>query len=78
VTEVREANWDLDLLRPYFQVVWEAFGSKRLMFGSDWPVCLARIEYQQWIEVVEQLVVTLPASERRQFFQETAQRAYRL
>jgi L-fuconolactonase len=78
VTEVRESNWDLELLRPYFEVVWEAFGPKRLMFGSDWPVCLARIEYQQWIEIVEQLVASFSASERRQFFQETAQRAYRL
>jgi L-fuconolactonase len=42
VTEVRESNWDLELLRPYFEVVWEAFGPKRLMFGSDWPVSSVR------------------------------------
>ena len=78
VTEVREPAWDLELLRPYFEVVWQAFGAKRLMFGSDWPVCLARIEYQKWIEIVEQLAAPLSAIERRQFFEDNAQRAYRL
>lgn len=78
VTEVRESKWDLDLLRPYFEAAWEAFGPDRLMFGSDWPVCLARVEYRQWIETVKHLAAPLSAGDREMFFHATARRAYRL
>jgi L-fuconolactonase len=64
VTEVRDKDWNLELLSPYFDVVLEAFGPKRLMFGSDWPVCLLRSKYLSWLNVVTQLIDSLSVSEK--------------
>lgn len=45
VTEARHDGWRPEEFRPYLDVVLEAFGPRRLMFGSDWPVCLLAADY---------------------------------
>jgi L-fuconolactonase len=52
VTEVQCGTWNEAMLKPYFDVVLEAFGPERIMFGSDWPVCLLQSTYTKWIETV--------------------------
>jgi L-fuconolactonase len=52
VTEADWQHWRADDFRPYFDVVFEVFGPDRLMFGSDWPVCLLACTYRK----VKQLV----------------------
>lgn len=52
VTEADHGGWKPDDFKPYLDVVVEAFGARRLMFGSDWPVCLLAGSY----EAVEGLV----------------------
>lgn len=47
VTEANWDTWDADTINPYLDVVFEAFGAGRLMFGSDWPVCLVAAQYSQ-------------------------------
>ncbi len=47
VTEADHYNWNVDDFRPYLDVVFEAFSPERLMFGSDWPVCLMAASYEQ-------------------------------
>ncbi len=47
VTEAEWRNWTPQQFRPYFDVVFEAFGPDRLMFGSDWPVCLLSASYRE-------------------------------
>ena len=78
VTEVRDATWDIDLLRPYFEVVVESFTPKRMMFGSVWPVCLLRSSYQHWTEAVRELVTSLSPVEQKQILSETAAQTYSL
>ncbi len=78
VTEVRGEPWSLDGLRPYWDVALEAFGPTRLMFGSDWPVCLLRSDYAQWVSAVEQLSTGLSHSERQALWGQTAIRIYGL
>ena len=78
VTEVRGSNWSLDDIRPYWDVVVEAFGIDRLMFGSDWPVCLLRSRYDQWISTVEALIEPFSSSEQEQFWSGTAKQWYKL
>ena len=78
VTEVRDGAWDLDLLRPYFEVVLEAFGSERLMFGSDWPVCLLRSGYARWMGAVRDFMAGLPESEQQAIWAGNADRTYGL
>jgi L-fuconolactonase len=76
VTEVRDAEWNTELLQPYFDTVLEAFGPKRLLFGSDWPVCLLRSEYDQWLRVVTDMITPLTASEQAAIMGENAARIY--
>lgn len=78
VTEIRDPHWDLGLLQPYWDTVLDAFGPQRLMFGSDWPVCLLRARYEQWLSVVKALTAELSSSERELFWQENAIKYYNL
>ena len=78
VTEVRDAQWSVDLLRPYWNVVLEAFGPERLMFGSDWPVILLRSEYSRWVAAVEELVSELSVDQQAAFWSGNVKRVYRL
>ncbi|GAB5405688.1 MAG: amidohydrolase family protein [Aureliella sp.] len=77
-TEVRDPTWDIATVQPYWDVALEAFGPKRLMFGSDWPVCLLRTEYARWVECVEELASPLSEAEKDHFWRQTANEAYGL
>jgi len=63
-TEVRGDTWDAQTLKPYVDLALEAFGPGRLMFGSDWPVCLLRTAYERWASVVGEMIGTLSQDER--------------
>lgn len=76
VTEVRGGKWDVALLKPYFEVVLEAFGPDRLMFGSDWPVCLLQSEYHRWLETVNDFIGELSESEKSAIMGGNAARIY--
>lgn len=62
----------------FMDAVLELFGPERLMFGSDWPVCLLAAPYSQVAEIVEQWAAKLSASERDALWGDTARRVYRL
>ena len=72
VTEVPGWKWTPELLRPYFEVVLEAFGPRRLMVGSDWPVCLVAAGYTRWFEFVESCTALLSREERARVLGGTA------
>lgn len=78
VTEVPGSSWDVALVRPYFEEVLAAFGPKRLMFGSDWPVCLVATDYVRWHDFVRDCVAPLSPEERADVLGGTATRFYRL
>lgn len=78
VTEADWTNWREEDLKPYFEVVLDAFGPNRLMFGSDWPVCLLAGDYQKWFQTVGALIATLSPDEQAQILGTTATRVYRL
>ena len=78
VTEVPGWKWTPELLRPYFNVVLEAFGPGRLMFGSDWPVCQVAAGYLDWHRFVESCVAPLSADERAAILGGNAAAFYRL
>ncbi len=52
VTEASWQHWSPDEFNPYFDVVFNAFGPDRLLFGSDWPVCLLAAEYSAVLEIL--------------------------
>jgi L-fuconolactonase len=78
VTEADSQTWTVEQLKPYWDMVLAAFGPERVMFGSDWPVCLVACEYARWYETVLDLASYLSPSEQAQLFGETASRVYRL
>ena len=78
VTEADWKTWSEEQLRPYFDAVLEAFGPKRLMFGTDWPVCLAASGYARWHDLVRKFAADLSADEQEWLFGKTAVKAYGL
>jgi len=64
VTEADWNNWNEEDFTPYLDVVFEAFGTDRIMFGSDWPVCLVAAEYQRGLNIVEHYIGQFTAEER--------------
>jgi L-fuconolactonase len=78
VTEASWTDWKVSDLQPYADVVLDAFGPGRVMFGSDWPVCLLAASYAEVVEAAEALTATLTAAERQQIFGDTARRIYNL
>lgn len=78
VTEGDWQGWNLESLWPYFDVALEAFGPNRMMFGSDWPVCLLASDYRRWFDATGQLTASLSPSEQERFYGGTAIEAYKL
>jgi len=78
VTEADWAAWTPEALRPYCDTVLDAFGPSRLMFGSDWPVCLVASGYTQWAETVRTWIADLSADEQAQIMGGTAAQVYGL
>jgi L-fuconolactonase len=77
-TEADYTSWTPEQLQPYMETALEAFGPKRTMFGSDWPVCLVAIEYNRWVDLVDLAIQHFSASERERIWSGTAIEAYRL
>jgi len=78
VTEADWAAWTPDQMKPYIHVVLEAFGAKRLMFGSDWPVCLIATTYPKWVMLMEETLKELSIGEQERIWTGTAVEAYHL
>ncbi len=78
VTEADYQHWTEAQLQPYFDVVLDAFGPTRLMFGSDWPVCLVATNYSEWLQLVKKQVSTLSCEEQNQIFYHNALTVYQL
>lgn len=78
VTRFGSAPWSIQRLRPWAETVLDAFGPGRVMFGSDWPVCLLAAEYAEVLTAAEALVDGLSGHEQMQVFGGTATQWYRL
>ncbi|MEV4265137.1 amidohydrolase family protein [Kribbella sp. NPDC049584] len=78
VTEAPWTTWKPADLQPYADVVLDAFGPDRVMFGSDWPVCLLAATYNQVVETAETLTSNLTPTELDAIFTTTATSTYKL
>lgn len=78
---VTEADWmhhkPTDFT-PYLDAALQAFGSSRLLFGSDWPVCLVAASYDNVVHIVNDFFKTLSKGEQDQIFGSNAIRFYNL
>ena len=71
-------SWSEAGMKTYIEIVIDAFGPSRLMFGSDWPVCLAACGYGRWHAIVSGAVSRLSQEERERVLGGTAVEAYGL
>jgi L-fuconolactonase len=78
VTEADWHRWTPAEFDPYLDVVFETFGADRLMFGSDWPVCLLAGSYQQVKQIVDNYVDRKAPAAREKIFGANAVRFYDL
>jgi L-fuconolactonase len=78
VTEADWTGWTIGDLAPYADVVLAAFGPERVMFGSDWPVCLLAAPYSRWLAAARELTGRLAPAERDAVFTRTAAATYRI
>jgi len=77
-TEADWSHWIESDLRPYFDVALAAFGPKRLMFGSDWPVVLVACGYKRWVDTVRSWISELSTAEQLSIMSGTAKLVYSL
>ncbi|WP_202981177.1 amidohydrolase family protein [Labrenzia sp. CE80] len=77
VTEAAK-NWAVEDLKPYVDHLLDVFGSNRLIWGSDWPVCTLAATYEDWYEASEHLLSDLTAAEKSRIWCENAEEAYGL
>jgi L-fuconolactonase len=78
VTEADWKNWKQEDLIPYIDVVIESFGPHRIMFGSDWPVCLVAASYEKVLSIVEEYFFSFSEAEQELFFGKNAMQFYNL
>ena len=64
VTEADWKHWKPSDFRPYLDVIFKAFGVSRILYGSDWPVCLLAAEYKNQLAIVQLYLKNLSVSER--------------
>jgi len=78
VTEADWNSWQTDDLRPFVARGLELFGAERMMFGSDYPVCLLSATYDRVLESFQEMLKDLSDLEREKIFSTNAAKFYRL
>jgi L-fuconolactonase len=78
ITEADYKSWSPEQIKPYMELVLEAFGPERLLFGSDWPVCLVAGNYSKVKKLVTDFISTLSSTEQAQIMGVNAINFYNL
>lgn len=78
ITEAAWNAWTYEEIMPYLDVVFETFGIERLMFGSDWPVCLVAGSYSDVYRLIDRYTGQLSEEDRRKLFGENGRDFYRI
>ncbi len=78
VTEADWQNWKKEDFTKYLDAVVEAFGTNRIMYGSDWPVCTLAAKYEQQFNIVKDYFSSFSTSEQEHFFGGNASKFYQL
>lgn len=78
VTEAEWQNWTNEDFKPYLDFCLDHFGPNRLMYGSDWPVCLLAGTYGDVYDLIQDYISALTESEQAQIMGGTASQFYGL
>ena len=77
VTEACE-NWTEDDLKPYSNQILKIFTDKKILWGSDWPVCNLRTDYIGWFNTAQNLTNNLSLDQKQNIFYDNAIKFYKL
>ena len=78
ITEAKWDQWTPDEIKPYLDTVFEEFGPGRLMFGSDWPVCLLAASYSQVTKLIRDYIAQCSPAEQEAILGRNANDFYRI
>ncbi len=78
VTEADWKNHSPETFKPYLDVVTETFGTNKIMFGSDWPVCLVAASYEKVLNITQHYFSSFSSSEKENIFYNNAIEFYSL
>lgn len=78
VTETENFNWKPEQFTPFLDTIVNAFGTERILFGSDWPVCLLASEYKSVLQIIENYFIDFSQEEQRQIMGGNAIKIYNL
>jgi L-fuconolactonase len=78
VTEARWNSWELIDFEPYINHILTCFGAKRIIFGSDWPVCKLAASYSEVVDVVNHYIQRLSLNEQEMIWHKNAETFYKL
>ena len=78
VTEADHVQWKPSDFIPYLDIVFEAFGENRILFGSDWPVCLLAASYQEVYQLITDYTANFSLEQRDKLFGANAERIYNI
>lgn len=78
ITEADWVNWKFDHFKKYVDTTLEIFGTDRVMFGSDWPVCLVGASYSQTCEILRQNTLQLSPDENTRLWGQNCIDFYKL
>lgn len=78
VTETENFNWKSEMFTPFLETVTKAFGTNRLLFGSDWPVCLLAGQYKSVLQIIENYFIGFSEEEKQMIMGENAIKIYNL
>lgn len=78
ITEAKWNLWEEKDFYPYLDVIFEFFGTGRIVFGSDWPVMLLSGNYQKWKALIEEYLADLSSEEKEKVFGQNAIEFYNL
>jgi len=78
VTEANWKTWKKEDFKPFLDTVVETFGVEKIMFGSDWPVCLVAASYTEVVAIVEDYFSSFSKNEQENFFGLNAIKFYNL
>lgn len=78
VTEAHWQKWSKDQFLPYLEVALNAFGPDRLLFGSDWPVCLLACNYSEVLALITDFIHSCSPGDRQKMMGKNAVAAYQL
>jgi len=72
------AEWSPEDLAPIVNHCWDCFGPERVVFGSDWPVCLLAAQLRDWVSALHEIAKERLAAHQQKLWSENARRFYGL